>query len=306
MNIKSYSLHALALITFCSLCLIQQSSGQPIGQCISPPAGLIAWWPGDGSTLDIISGRPAILRNGATYAQGLVGQAFLLDGVSSYVEIPNTNAPSFTNGSAFTIELWVFRTSAAFPQHIYGKRTSCGGSTTEWNYQLAIGTGAVPASDIPRSNWTHIASVHTGSQTKIYTNGVFDLTISEPDSTTNTASFLIGISDSCAPFGGLVDELSIYNRALSDAEIQAVYAAGSAGKCKEAQMSIRVSQVEVCWTSWSNATYQLQYRSTLTSNQWAPLLNCILATNGTTCYDDPVLPGQPQRYYRALLTNCVP
>src|SRR5205085_6828151 len=33
-------------------------------------------------------------------------------------------------------------------------------------------------------------------------------------------------------FNGLIDEPTIYNRALSDAEIQAIYSAGSAGKCK--------------------------------------------------------------------------
>jgi len=120
---------------------------------------------------------------------------------------------------------------------------------------------------------------------------------------------VIGADTGCGTYSrAIMDEIAFYNRALSPSEIAAIYAAGSAGKCQEEQirMSIRISQVEICWTSRSNATYQLQYRSTLTTNEWVPLVDCIQATNFTTCYDDAILAGQPQRYYRAVRTNCVP
>jgi hypothetical protein len=70
--------------------------------------------------------------------------------------------------------------------------------------------------------------------------------------------------------------------------------------------TIRTSQVEVCWNSQSNVTYQVQYRSDLTTNLWTSLVNCVRSTNSTTCIYDPIVAGQPSRFYRVLLTNCVP
>jgi len=70
--------------------------------------------------------------------------------------------------------------------------------------------------------------------------------------------------------------------------------------------TIRASQVEVCWNSQSNVTYQVQYRSDLTTNLWTSLVDCVRSTNSTSCISDPIVVGQPQRFYRVLLTNCVP
>jgi hypothetical protein len=71
-------------------------------------------------------------------------------------------------------------------------------------------------------------------------------------------------------------------------------------------VTIRTSQVEVCWNSISNLTYQVQYRSDLTANVWTSLMDCVRGTGSTSCIFDPVVVGQPQRFYRVALTNCVP
>ncbi len=70
-------------------------------------------------------------------------------------------------------------------------------------------------------------------------------------------------------------------------------------------VTIRASQVEVCWNSKSNLTYQVQYRSDLTSNLWTSLVDCVRSTSSTSRIADPVVVGQPQRFYRVALTNCV-
>lgn len=69
---------------------------------------------------------------------------------------------------------------------------------------------------------------------------------------------------------------------------------------------LRASQVEVCWNSISNLTYQVQYRSDLTPNVWISLVDCVRSIGPTSCISDPVVVGQPQRFYRVVLTNCVP
>jgi hypothetical protein len=71
-------------------------------------------------------------------------------------------------------------------------------------------------------------------------------------------------------------------------------------------VTIRASQVEVCWNSISNLTYQVQYRSDLTANVWTSLVDCVRSTGSTSCISDPVVLGQPKRFYRVALTNCVP
>jgi len=71
-------------------------------------------------------------------------------------------------------------------------------------------------------------------------------------------------------------------------------------------VTIRASQVEVCWNSKSNLTYQVEYRSDLTTNVWTSLGGCMRSTNSTSCVFDPIVVGQPQRFYRVALTNCVP
>jgi hypothetical protein len=66
-------------------------------------------------------------------------------------------------------------------------------------------------------------------------------------------------------------------------------------------MSIRVSQVEICWTSYSNYLYNVQYRSDLTTNVWVDLFPTnILATGSETCVFDDIPRGRPQRYYRVV------
>jgi hypothetical protein len=71
-------------------------------------------------------------------------------------------------------------------------------------------------------------------------------------------------------------------------------------------MTIRVSEVEVCWTSETNATYRVEYRSDLTTSTWTTLRECVPSTGTETCIYDKVLRGQPQRFYRVAVTNCVP
>ena len=59
------------------------------------PTGLVAKWPGNGSSVDVIGHRDAVLENGATYGAGLIGQAFSLDGVDDFVDVADDPALNF-------------------------------------------------------------------------------------------------------------------------------------------------------------------------------------------------------------------
>ena len=69
---------------------------------------------------------------------------------------------------------------------------------------------------------------------------------------------------------------------------------------------IRVSEVELCWDTATNVWYQLQYSSTPTTNQWAPLIVWIPGDGQGFRTNDTVLPVQPQRFYRVAVANSPP
>ena len=63
-------------------------------------------------------------------------------------------------------------------------------------------------------------------------------------------------------------------------------------------LTVRVSQVEVCWSSRSNRVYQVQHRSPLSTNGWTNLGAPIQGNGSTNCVMDAVGAEQRERYYR--------
>jgi hypothetical protein len=73
--------------------------------CVPPPSGMIAWWPGDRNSNDIVGGRHGQPVGSATFVPGMVGGAFSFDG-NGWIEVADD--PIWTLGNNdFTIDLWV-------------------------------------------------------------------------------------------------------------------------------------------------------------------------------------------------------
>lgn len=62
-----------------------------------------------------------------------------------------------------------------------------------------------------------------------------------------------------------------------------------------------VACVDVCWDSLTNRLYQVQHRSSLTTNQWANLGNPVAGNGNTNCITDTVR-GEPRRFYGVVET----
>ena len=72
-------------------------------------------------------------------------------------------------------------------------------------------------------------------------------------------------------------------------------------------LSIRTSQVEMCWNTDSSLWYQLQYTSALTTDLWTPLNAVwVRGTGATYCTNDTIAPDQSGRFYRVISTNSAP
>ena len=88
--------------------------------CFPPPAGLTGWWPGDGSTDEIVGGRDAVFHGDATTGSGMVAQAFILDGDGDFVDVPDDPALN-VGADDFTVDLWVYFNSTAGEQVLVEK-----------------------------------------------------------------------------------------------------------------------------------------------------------------------------------------
>ncbi len=214
--------------------------------CVGPPQELISWWPAEGTTADIIGGNAGILLNGTTYAPGVVGTAFAFNGIDQLVLIPDAPAINPTN---LTLEAWVLISlfSANDSVAIAGKddpysyrqyMLGMGNDTGPWTFRAHIGVpGGYRYFDgstaLQTSVWYHVAMTYDGASLKLYLNGNLDgsLAVSGPVVISPDPLLVGGHKIGPWNFHGLVDELSLYGRALSAAEIQGIYQAGDAGKC---------------------------------------------------------------------------
>ncbi len=235
-------------------------------ECVTPPLGMVSWWPGDETTgegtEDIVNTNHGTLIGGATFASGKVGQAFSLDG-SGYVLIPDD--PSL-KPDEFTLDAWVKPDTlrAGGWDSVISHGASGSGPLGTWldSYWLGFFDGKprfhtahqVPSGDHPISGpdpvtlneWHHIAGSFDGTTKKLYLDGnlVASTVIASPI-VYEEVSVLIGEdTNGNVPAGlkfrGLIDEVEIFNHALSLTEIQAIYYAGSAGKCKVLTVNIDI------------------------------------------------------------------
>jgi len=189
---------------------------------VPPPAGLIAWWPGDGNAKDVVGGHDGNPVNGAGHEAGFIGKAFRVNGKNQYFSIPHTAELSFTNGQPFTVEAWVYRRPGKLPFHVLGKREHSQGCY----YQMGFDYGT-PA--VPINQWTHIVICYDGNQQLWYYNGALVLSTRQHCSGPNMADFQIGASHGYTGFDGLIDDVRIYGRVLASEEIKAITAVGTNG-----------------------------------------------------------------------------
>ena len=66
------------------------------------------------------------------------------------------------------------------------------------------------------------------------------------------------------------------------------------------RLSIRVSQVELCWPTLTNVVYELQYTTNLAGNSWTPLGGQSNGTGTKFCTTDAIAERQPVRFYRIV------
>jgi parallel beta-helix repeat protein len=214
------------------------------GMCRSSsplPAGLAAWWKAENNANDQLGVNNGTL-NGATFSSGKVGQAFSLDGEDDFISIPDGIVASTARN--FTVGAWVYANTvnASGENHIVYSGRSGGGeyylANRNGNFEFAVylsGSGWLRigvTADI--GVWRYVTGVRRGTAIEIWVDGMLRNSMTIPDSDLVTGAAVhssIG-SYNRGQYGfwdGLIDEASIFNRALSADEIASIYNAGGSG-----------------------------------------------------------------------------
>ena len=224
-------------------------SPQLLEDCVPPPSDMVSWWPGENTAYDMHGANFGSVENQGSFAAGKVGQSFSLNRAQSqYLKIPDSNSLRMNK---LTIESWVNFTSTvgggccnALYSKPFGDATH--DSFSVWYMQNALhggtcnenGCDAVVYVWAPTpGTWYHVAYTFDGSAHHLFVNGAEVAKGADTHSPAyDNHDLLIGADVERGNldifFDGKFDEIGLYSRALSAAEINTIFKAGARGKCR--------------------------------------------------------------------------
>ncbi|MCK4550630.1 MAG: LamG domain-containing protein, partial [Candidatus Aenigmarchaeota archaeon] len=201
---------------------------------------LVAEWHFDECSGNILhdssgNGNDGTIHGDATWTEGIIGNALSFDGVGDYVTIPiNSSSLLNINGTQITQSAWIYALSSvthgtiATRNGAYYFQRDDNGKLASYLYGTTPETYMYSDSTIPLNHWSFVAYTYNGSELRFYidgkTSGIIQLT-GNITPLFNKEPFRIGWDNFKTEryFHGKIDEVRIYNRALSDEEIKAHY-----------------------------------------------------------------------------------
>jgi hypothetical protein len=228
--------------------------------CLTPPAGMTNWWPGDGNSFDIVGGLDGEFIDDATTGPGVVDEAFTLDGDADFINVADDSALDLGTDD-FTVDLWVNFDDTSDEQVLVEKWVQGDGFVDGWTLtklgdnvlRLAFEVDAGIEADLDSNVlnivpglWYHFAATRQGNTFTLFMNGEI---IAQGDfvgslNLDSASSLKFGhrgnVDDTPGSIdtrdfylNGRIDEVELFvGTALSEEQIEALYAAGGDGKCK--------------------------------------------------------------------------
>lgn len=247
-----------------------------------PTNGLVGWWPFNGNANDESGNGNNGTVNGSTILTvnrfGNLNQAYLWDGTDSPILIPNSTSQNFQTGITFSVWLrqtgMYCQTCAETNYLSKGRNINPGGielgldhATQKFCFRV---TGSPVSTSPPFSyflstatinynNWIHLTGTYDGSSIKIYVNGILDISYSYNSTIPlNTESMLIGKQIGTGVYAdnfnmvGTLDDIGVWNRALTQQEITNLYNASLPTSipvisCPGAQIPLNINNGLVGW-----------------------------------------------------------
>lgn len=232
--------------------------------CDSVKNGLVACYSFDGNANDLTGNGNNGVVNGAILTADRFGNqnsAYKFNGNGDFILVPDSPR---LNPTALTVSVWINVSSSSIPMDIVSKdgesserqyllmsngvgfRAHIGDANGNFNYS----DGQIP---ILAGNWYHLVQTYDGTSLRMYVNGQY-----ESSATINIASG--GVTTSAQPvrigggapnddlqlwFNGAIDDVRIYDRTLSETEIEQLYKPSQNCKEKHATFNIATGLVTI-------------------------------------------------------------
>lgn len=299
MRLRKFSLKTVNILSIILICYLLNPYSIVLANC---PSGMLAYWElvedatdqefngytdetGLSHTGDCAENCPAFTT------QGMVTSAQQFNGIDTGIEVEPSSDFDFTALQSFSIELWFKRDSGISGREVFIGRDSSTDNMQWWVGIQASGrigfylSSVNGVSDYIESSaqkivdnglWHHVAVVKTNSQIRLYVDGLIETSASRvhsfgfesPESITIGYHNNDGVSES--HFNGSIDEVAIYNKALSDNEIKMHYYL-SRGYCETHKDPVRIMPLGDSITL-DNHTSDTRPQSEKTGYRW-PLWN---------------------------------
>ena len=192
--------------------------------------GLVGYWKMDegvGTTTVDSSGKSNIATlSGSTlpsWSSGKYGIGLSFNGINSYLGVGNSVIPS----GDFSISSWFYATDNTSYKTIVGQYAS-GQTGRLWfgfessNFGYRIGSANQTIS-VDTNKWVFTTITRQNNQVKIYINGELKNTSTASDNIYQTNTYIGSYDSTGGFFAGTLDEVRIYNRALSSSEVTQLY-----------------------------------------------------------------------------------
>ena len=234
----------------------------------------------------------------------------MFNGSSSYINIPNSTSLQFNGGITFST--WLYASAFPYPVAYWFSKGADGGTPYSWTSNVVAGTkkatvsifdnnnqncGASSTTSLLLNTWIHVVHSFDGSFARTYVNGVLESSISCSYSTfSNSYALIFGrrhISGLPYFWNGKIDDFGLWNRALTQEEVTALYT-GTTSTCDTTSSTIEaeITQGETYPFNGQNLGTAGTYTDTLTNaagcDSLITLHLAVLPSNPFTLYMDTV------------------
>lgn len=260
-----FAVFGLAMVLFASELVQNRAKATFAAEppaCVDAFEGLVSWWPGDFDADDIVGANAGLRFNGASIQPAFVRGGFTFDGKDDYVSVADSDSLNVVGG--LTLNVWVYWegfTDSDLESVIVSKPGSFElgirnfGGPQLYLHLDQVGDRETNLSSednyFPLRRWVYLSVTYDevyGELTIAVDGTPFaEMTLFDRGSISPTESDLtFGARDGDSHFKGQLDEIELYNRGLSRAEVEMLIATRETGKCS-GSLEVEVVVVPGWW-----------------------------------------------------------